>query len=211
MCAVTTDYACQAAAQQAAGGIAGVRAVLVPAPRSAARQDDLPIVLRQYLGVPDRPEGPPEPEVWDPPPAPASMGTAVLLVLLDGLRAELEGSLPEWYSSLFDRIPQALGAPSATARQGPSSSGWTEDWQNTAALQHGAHEVLTALRSCASASGSAGSSALAVRLALVEDILCGALRRMNVPFDTAARCASELAAATASIYGLSSPAATAVP
>ncbi|MEU8530477.1 hypothetical protein AB0C77_33550 [Streptomyces sp. NPDC048629] len=198
---MTTDYACQAAAEQAGDGITHVRALLVPARPSAAPEDDLPVMYRHYLGVPGRAPDRPEPDM-DSPVVRESMGAAMLLVFLDGLRAELQGALPDWYAGLQERIPQALGAPGRGRGPHPVRP-LTESWAYTTALQQGAHEVLTALRGCASVAGSAGSNALAVRVALVEDVLCGALKRLTVPWDTAALCAGALAAATASLYGIS--------
>ncbi|MEU9339389.1 hypothetical protein AB0D49_40670 [Streptomyces sp. NPDC048290] len=201
---MTTDHACQEAARRAAGAISAVRAVL-PAPELPAEEpepgpdQDLPVVLRQYLGVPERParpvalEPPPEPVL---PAVPDSVGAVVLLLFLEGMRSEMTGTLSVWYASLARRLPEVLSTS--------SDEPWTRNWDGVTALKTGAHEVLTALMGVGSGTAS---SALAARMALVEDVLCGAFRRLSVPCSAAGRCARELHDATASLYGLAACAA----
>ncbi|NJQ02696.1 hypothetical protein [Streptomyces zingiberis] len=196
-----TDYACQAAAERAARGVAPVRDVLVPL--RPQQQEDVPVVLRSYLGM----QGPGRNGGGGPaqPPVSHVMGAAVLLVLLDGLRAEMSGALSEWYADLAVRLPRTLGAPAAGGQAPRQQPG---NWQIMTDLQTNAQEVLTDF----SGRARGGPGALNVRLALVEDSLSGALRRMNVPAGTAVDSAGELVVAAGSLFGLSTrPAPPVVP
>lgn len=191
-----TDYACQTAAEQAARAIAPVCAVLAPQRgRPSAEDEAMPVVLRSYLGVDrsgaGRRRGP------EPPAVSASMGAAVLLLFLDGVRAELAGALTNWHGTLPRHLSDALGLPAA----GASGRQRTGGWQSTAELQKGAEDVLTALVGRARG-GPVGPADLTARLALIEDVMCGALRRMAAPPDTAIRCAAELSAAAGSLFGV---------
>lgn len=203
-----TDYACQAAAEQAARGIAPVRAVLVPAQRPAppAQEEAVPVFIRSFL-APEQPDaaeddiegqtaaaygGPVEP-------VSASMGAAVLLALLDGLQAHMTGRLVDWYSRLPLRVPQALEVPGVA---GPDSSGRRPGgWQAMADLQHSAQEVLTVMAG-RPRGNSGGPAELQWHLALVEDIFAGALRRTGIPPAISVRSASELAGAAGSLFGI---------
>jgi len=90
---VPTDYACQAAAEQAAHGIAPVRALLAPSNRSAPQQqEEVSVVIRSFLGS-DAPGRPPANDDVYVEPVAAPVGAAVLLSFLDGLRADLSGAL----------------------------------------------------------------------------------------------------------------------
>ncbi|PGH51891.1 hypothetical protein CRI70_04160 [Streptomyces sp. Ru87] len=127
------------------------------------------------------------------------MGGAVLLIFLDGLRADMSGTLSDWYSALSHRLPQTLGAPSAGGQQAPRAN-QPSGWQVMADLQNSAQEVLTSLVGY-SHGGNSGPGALNVRLALIEDVLAGVLRRMAIPADMATWSAGELAVATGSLFG----------
>ncbi|MCC3650521.1 MULTISPECIES: hypothetical protein [Streptomyces] len=188
-----TDYACQAAAERAARGITPVRDILVPF-RPQQQQEDVPVVLRSYLGVQSN-GGPNGGGPAAHPPVSTNMGAAVLLVFLDGLRSEMSGVLSEWYADLAVRLPQTLGAPAAGGQAPARQPG---GWQTMADLQNSAQEVLTDL----SGRARGGPGALNVRLALVEDTLSGALRRMNVPADVAIGSAGELVVSAGSLFGL---------
>ncbi|UXY32046.1 hypothetical protein [Streptomyces sp. HUAS TT20] len=124
-------------------------------------------------------------------------GAAGLLAFLDGLFAELHGALTPWHSTVGGRIRDAAGVPApggsatAPARQ-PSG------WEALGLVRTRAEAVLTAL---AHAPGG-GAAGMAMRLNLVEDILAGALGRVDVPADQAAHCAAGLAEATGSLFGL---------
>ncbi|MFD1660649.1 hypothetical protein ACFSL4_21160 [Streptomyces caeni] len=192
-----TDYACQAAAEQAARAIAPVCALLAPERgRPLAEDEAMPVVLRSYLGV-DRSSGAGRRRGAQPPAVSASMGAAVLLLFLDGVRAELAGALPNWHGTLPRHLSDALGLPAA----GVSGRQRTGGWQSTAELQKGAEDVLTALVGRARGA-PVGPADLTARLALIEDVMCGALRRMAVPPDAAIRCAAELSAAGGSLFGV---------
>ncbi|HCA85903.1 MAG TPA: hypothetical protein DEQ61_10630 [Streptomyces sp.] len=200
-----TDYACQAAAERAARGIAPVRALVVPVRRRPVQpqQPDLPVVLRTYLGMPAQAENKdPENQDTTAPPAVSSlMGASVLLVILEGLKADMAGSLSEWHSGLSLRLPQAMGAPVA-GKPKTSSGRQSGGWQVMADLQKSAREVLTDLAG-RSRGGSAGMGVLNVQLVMIEDLLSGTLRRLDIPVETAAHCAGELVVAAGSLFGLS--------
>lgn len=185
---MSTEHACQTAADQAARCLQPVCALLVPArPAGSSHDDAMPIVLRNYLGVDVRP---PEPAAQAPV-IDAATGAAVLRLCLDGLCAEMAGSLASWHTSLGRHLPMLLDG---TKPQ-------TNYWQLVADLQYGAHEVLTAVTRLGR-DGSPGARILTERLTLLEDLLCGTLRRATVPADAAVACAGGLAAAVASLFGL---------
>jgi hypothetical protein len=195
------------AADQAALAINPVRAVLVPAPPEEP-EDALPVMLRNYYGEPQagRRDGTGQnaPRRATPPPAGVAMGAHVLLIALDGLRADLAGSLAGWYAELATRLPTTLGVPDAEVpgRRPPRLPG---EWDALTDLRLGAQDVLTALAGHRRAD-QGGPGALSWRLALVEDAMAGMLRRTGVPAETAVRCAAELAAAAGPLFGLSRPA-----
>lgn len=197
-----TDYACQAAAEQAARGIAPVRAHLVPTRRSAPQQEEVSVVIRSFLGAdgaarPPAGDAPPRVEPVDP-----YTGAAVLLGFLDGLRADLGGALVDWYSSIPADLPLTLGAPGAE-RPGRPPARVPNGWQTLADLQASAQDVLTVLSS--RPGGQVGPAELSWRLALLEDVFAGALRRMGVPDGTSAECAAQLTGAAGSLFGLNRP------
>ncbi|GAA2385421.1 hypothetical protein GCM10010420_04870 [Streptomyces glaucosporus] len=199
-----TDYACQAAAEQAARGIAPVRAFLVPAQRPAPRQqEEVSVVIRSFLGT-SAPGRPPAPDNAPPriEPVTPPMGAAVLLSFLDGLRADLGGALVDWYSTIPTQLPVTLGAPGAEA-SGRSPVHVPNGWQSLADLQSNAQDVLTLLAN--RPRGQVGPAELSWRLALLEDVFSGALRRMGIPDDTSSGCAAELTSATGSLFGLNRP------
>ncbi|MGW3690937.1 hypothetical protein [Streptomyces sp. NPDC005125] len=189
-----TDHACQAAAERAARGIEPVRASLWPTWAASEPQEEvLPIVLRTYLGVPSMAERNRSASLRRPSADP-HMGAGVLLVFLDGLHAEMAGTLATWYATLSPQLSEILGALSPRAQ--------ANGWQIMVDLQNGANQVLTSLMGGA-IDVLTGPSALTARLLLVEDALSGVLRRMAVPADTAMASAHELTAAAASLFGLS--------
>ncbi|MTE19414.1 hypothetical protein F0L17_09795 [Streptomyces sp. TRM43335] len=198
-----TDYACQAAAEQAARGIAPVRAHLVPAQRNAPQQqEEVSVVIRSFLGPdasgrPPADNAPPRVEPVDP-----YTGAAVLLGFLDGLRADLSGALVDWYSSVHTDLPLTLGAPGAEQR-GRTSARVPNGWQTLSDLQTNAQDVLTVLSN--RPGGQVGPAELSWRLALLEDVFAGALRRMGVPDGTSVESAAELTSAAGSLFGLSRP------
>ncbi|GAA2456422.1 hypothetical protein [Streptomyces macrosporus] len=198
-----TDYACQAAAEQAARGVAPVRALLVPAQRPAPpQQEEVSVVIRSFLGS-DGPARPPAPDNAPPriEPVGAPVGAAVLLSFLDGLRADLGGALVDWYSTIPTQLPLTLGAPGA--EPGQSAARLPNGWQTLNDLQANAQDVLTVLAS--RPRGQVGPAELNWRLALLEDVFAGALRRMGIPDDTSVECAAELTSATGSLFGLNRP------
>ncbi|QKV96105.1 hypothetical protein HUT19_33905 [Streptomyces sp. NA02950] len=130
-----------------------------------------------------------------------SAGIAALLAVLDGLWAGLTGELSEWHAGLGDRIHGALGFPAA-GTEGLRPARQPSGWQGLTLIQVRAQEVLTALVSRPHG-GRALPSELARHLDLVEDVLAGALRRTAVSEGTAVRCATGLAAAAGSLFGLS--------
>jgi hypothetical protein len=202
---VPTDHACQAAAEQAARGITPVRAVLappLPAPAPRPPEEDIPIVIRQYLdpgGAYAREEetpataDPPEPE-----PVGTAMGGVVLITFLDGLRTDLTGSIAEWYAELMIRIPHALSlaatmAPEMRPPRMPS------EWQAMAELKKLGEELLTVI---ARMRPEDRVNQISWRLALVEDTFAGALRRLDIPVDLSVRSATDVAAAALSMFGM---------
>ncbi|PJE97057.1 hypothetical protein CUT44_11640 [Streptomyces carminius] len=201
-----TDYACQAAAEQAAHGIAPIRALLVPAQRSGPpQQEEVSVVIRSFMGPQQtsrssarREEGPPPVE-----PVGAPVGAAVLLSFLDGLRADLSGALVDWYSAIPTQLPQTLGVPGADSSGPPARI--PNGWQSLADLQSNAQDVLTVLAGRPRGGQQVGPAELSWRLALLEDLFSGALRRMGIPDDTATDSAAELVGATGSLFGLNRP------
>lgn len=208
-----TDHACQAASEEAARGITPVRALLAPveepSPAPAAPQEDeedVPIVIRQFLDPGasrqqqprDRNSSVTPPTPSRPEPATTAMGGVVLLTVLDGLRADLNGTLVEWYAELMVRIPHSLALPATVApdlQPPPQPS----EWQVLADLKNVGQELLTVLGRLRP---NDRVSQLSWRLALVEDAFSGALRRLDIPVDTAARSAADVAAAAGSLFGL---------
>jgi hypothetical protein len=186
---VSTEHACQTAAEQAAHCLQPACAALTPRgrPAESLQADAMPVVLRNYLGVGVRA---PEP-VMQAPVADASTGAAVLRLCIDGLCAEMAGSLASWHASLGRSLPELLHEATPSANY----------WELVADLQYGAHEVLTALTRLGR-DGSPGPRMLTERLALLEDLLAGTLRRSAVPAETAAVCATGLTDAVASLFGL---------
>jgi hypothetical protein len=189
---VPTDYACQTAAERAAHCLGPVCAVLAPDERaSPAEAEVLPVVLRNYLGA-----GPAAPSAPRASSAVVGVttGAAVLRLCLDGLRAEMQGALAMWHTALMQQLPELL-------RQGKASKA---QWDVLQELQFGAQDVLTHLAR-RGPNGASGTRMLGEQVALLEDVLCGALRRMSVPVEPAAACASGLAAAVGSLFGLVVP------
>ncbi|HZG03914.1 MAG TPA: hypothetical protein VE546_10115 [Streptomyces sp.] len=198
-----TDYACQAAAEQAAHGIAPVRALLAPSNRSAPQQqEEVSVVIRSFLGS-DAPGRPPANDDVYVEPVAAPVGAAVLLSFLDGLRADLSGALVDWYSAIPVHLPQTLGVPGAEP-SGRTAARLPNGWQSLADLQANAQDVLTVLAS-RPRNGQIGPAELNWRLALLEDVFAGALRRMGIPDGTAVECSAELVGATGSLFGLNRP------
>ncbi|MEE1938490.1 hypothetical protein V1L54_03525 [Streptomyces sp. TRM 70361] len=200
-----TDYACQAAAEQAAHGIAPVRALLVPAQRpSPQQQEEVSVVIRSFMG-PQQSGRPPAPREEAPPvePVGAPVGAAVLLSFLDGLRADLSGALVDWYSAIPTQLPQTLGVPGADSSGPPARI--PNGWQSLADLQSNAQDVLTVLAGRPRGGQQVGPAELSWRLALLEDLFSGALRRMGIPDATATESSAELVGATGSLFGLNRP------
>jgi hypothetical protein len=173
-----------------------VRAALVPADHGepAADAEVMPVVLRNYLGVHARPSAPRAAGGRRPAPVGVATGADVLGMCLDGLRAELTGTLAAWHADLGARLRESLTGPLAAGRQ-------ADAWQPLAALQQRAHEVLTAVAAGGRAD-AAGPRLLVARFVLLEDAVCGVLRRMGVPAGTADACAGGLTAAAGSLFGL---------
>jgi hypothetical protein len=198
------------AADQAALAIDPVRAVLVPAPPPQGRGEGLPVVLRNFYGESRAGgqdagrNGTRTAQATGPAPAGVAMGAHVLLIVLDGLRAELAGSLATWYAELAGRLPETIGMPGA-GRPGERQPRLPGEWDALTDLRLGAQDVLTALAGHRR-SDQAGPGALTWRLALVEDAVAGILRRTGVPAETAVGCAAELEAAARPLFGLSRPA-----
>ncbi|SFC22049.1 hypothetical protein [Streptomyces aidingensis] len=201
---MTTDHACQTAAGEAARGIDPVRAVLAPG-RPRTRASAVPVVIRAYLDSDsaDGPDGTSRQEDMLPPdPATPAMGAAMLLTMLDGLQADLSGALLSWYAELPVRVPHGLGAPSPSA-PGVEPPREPNEWQVLGTLRGSAQELLTALSQRPRAEGF---NELSWRLAMLEDVFAGALRRMNVPAEISVRAAADVAQAAGSLFGLGRPA-----
>ncbi|MBT2369145.1 hypothetical protein J7E88_28475 [Streptomyces sp. ISL-10] len=168
-----TDYACQAAIALAAQSLDPARAFVETSHPSGRRTHDAPDL---------------------------SAGTAGLLAILDGLYAELTGQLSGWHAGVRDEISGAFGNPVA-AIESIRPVGQPREWERCTLVQIKAQEVLTAL-----ASRPRGAPVrpghLSWRLDLVEDAFAGALRRIAVPEGISVRCASGLAAAAGSLFGL---------
>ncbi|MFD0318999.1 hypothetical protein [Streptomyces flavalbus] len=184
-----TDYACHTAAEQAAHCLAPVSALLAPdAHGPTADAEVMPVVLRNYLGA-ARPA--PTTVRTAAPVVTVSMGALAVRLCLDGLRAEMEGALSLWHGSLAQRFPEVLGRGRAAVRE----------WQVLQELQADAQEVLTLLAQ-RERHGPSGARMLGGQIMLLEDALCGALRRLAVPADAAEECAGGLARAVGSLFGL---------
>lgn len=165
-----TDHACRAATEHAALSLERVRPLL-------------------YGGQP-RPGA-----MDDPVGRPA--GAAVLLAFLDGLLADLSGTLSNWHAGLGQRIGGALGVLAGTDGHGlPQGGRYAQG-----SVQGRAQDVLTVLAD-PSRLGPARAGDLSDRLRLVEDAFAGALRRMAVPPEESVVCAAELAVAAGSLFGI---------
>ncbi|MCF4138977.1 hypothetical protein L1856_22850 [Streptomyces sp. Tue 6430] len=123
-------------------------------------------------------------------------GVAGLLTFLDGLCAELNGTLAGWHSTVGNRIRGDLGLPGADDIA-PTATTRPSGWEALGLVQRRADEVLTAL-----SGRSHGGAGLPRRLELVEDAYAGALRRLGVRAEDSVHCAAELAAATGSLFGV---------
>ncbi|MFF5515812.1 hypothetical protein [Streptomyces coeruleorubidus] len=125
-------------------------------------------------------------------------GAAVLLVVLAGLQADRPGELALWHSHIGDQLHEVLGLPVAGA-EGLRPVLRSRGWDALAPVQHKARELLTDL----AGDGRPGRPVeLPRQLDLVEDACAGALRRMTVPPEAAARCAAAFAEAAGSLFGL---------
>ena len=215
-----TDYACQSAVELAARGIAPVRAYVTdqrqhtrsaPEPVPPEPQDvDLPPTLRAYLG-----QGYPSTRAAEPvadahtvaegrafagePPEPAASqahGAAVLLLFLDGVRADLAGSLAAWRAGLGGQLSRIIGLED----EGNATVGAVSGWRALSDVQRRAQEVLTALAEVPRTE-PLRSGELYQRLAVVEDVVAAMLGRLSVPEDLRNRCVGELAGATGSLFG----------
>ncbi|MEV0175485.1 hypothetical protein AB0I00_30780 [Streptomyces sp. NPDC050803] len=190
-----TDHACRAAAEQAARCLAPVRSVLVPDDRmESSPAEVMPVVLRNYLGANARPPAERTPGAASPARVGVATGAAALQSCLDGLCAEMTGALTAWHAELGRHLHTLLTDPRATGRRGDA-------WQPLADLQLRAQEALTTVAD-RGRHGAAGPRLLVARFALLEDAVCGALRRITVPADTAAACAIGLTTAAGSLFGL---------
>ncbi|HET9381306.1 MAG TPA: hypothetical protein VFP69_10805, partial [Streptomyces sp.] len=168
-----TDYACQTAAERAAHCLTPVCAVLAPEQhRTGQEAEVLPVVLRNYLGA--GPVTPAVPRVSTPT-VRTTTGAAVLRLCLDGLRAEMDGSLAQWHAGLTGRFPALLRNAQASRA----------DWTLLQELQFAAQDMVTHLARRAP-HGSPGVRALGTQVALLEDVLSGVLRRLAVPAEHAA-------------------------
>jgi hypothetical protein len=202
--AVPTDHACLAAAEEAARGITPVRAVLAPVGRPPAPrplEDDVPIVIRQYLdpgGVYGHERETAETGPATPEPADTATGAVVLAMFLDGLRADLMGTIAEWYAELLIRVPHALSVPAAMApEQEPPPA--PSEWQALTELKKLGEELLTVI---ARVPPNDRVNQLSWRLSLAEDAFAGALRRLDVPVEVSVASAAEVSAAGGSLFGL---------
>ncbi|WP_432191914.1 hypothetical protein [Streptomyces sp. bgisy027] len=126
------------------------------------------------------------------------LGASALLVVLAGLQADRPGELTLWHARAGDRIRQALGLPGA-GTEGLRPGRQPRGWEALAVVQQKAQELLTDL---ADGSRLGRPGELSRQLALVEDALAGALRRMTVPEEASTRCAGALAEAAGSLFGL---------
>lgn len=184
-----TDYACQTAAERAAHCLTPVCAVLAPERRRSDQENEvMPVVLRNYLGA--APLAPPAPRTVTPT-VRVTTGAAVLRLCIEGLRAEMDGSLARWHTGLTQQLPTVLKNAQAS----------TADWTMLQEVQVAAQDMFTHLAERAP-HGSSGVRSLRTQVTLLEDVLSGALRRLAVPAGDAAACAGELAAAVASLFGL---------
>ncbi|MFI5678718.1 hypothetical protein [Streptomyces cellulosae] len=129
-----------------------------------------------------------------------TLGASALLVVLAGLQADRPGELTLWHAHAGDRIREALGLLVART-EGLRPRRQPRGWEALAIVQQKAQELLTDLAD-GSRLGRPGD--LSGRLALVEDALAGALRRMAVPEEASTRCAAGLAEAAGSLFGLRS-------
>ncbi|MGP3968670.1 hypothetical protein [Streptomyces sp. 6N223] len=197
-----TDHACHAAAQEAARGITPVRVVLAPARRPPAprpQDEDVPIVIRQYLdpgGIYAHEREAPGSAA--PEPTSTAMGGIVLVTFLDGLRADLTGVIAEWYADLLVRIPHALSVPATMAPE-LEPPGEPSEWAALSELKKLGEELLTVI---ARVPPSDRMNQLSWRLSLVEDSFSGALRRLDVPVEVSVDSAAEVASAAGSLFGM---------
>ena len=197
-----TDYACQAAVEQAARAVTPVREHLLPRedppPPPAA---DLPPALRDYLG-PGYPGAPtPQREPRRPRAPRQAHGAAVLRLFLDGLRADLSHTLVDWVARLEEELTAALGVRGdAAAPPAPRAGAWEALTQ----VRERAQEVLTALVA-SHREGEERQSELYWRLVLVGDLCAGAFRRMTVPGEVAGAAAAELAGTAGGLFGVRVP------
>ncbi|MGW2745317.1 hypothetical protein [Streptomyces sp. NPDC001450] len=168
-----TDHACQAAAELAAHSVDPIRALADTGHPNAGPAGDL--------------DG-------------RSVGAVVLLVFLDGLHAELRGTLSNWHSSAGDTVRSALGMPASQTEAG-SQRGQPTLRQTLALVRARAQQVLTALAD-PTRNTPVRPGELPRRLNLVEDAFAGALRRTAVPEETAVRCSAGLAQAAGSLFGV---------
>ncbi len=172
--------------------------------RPRPRANAVPVVIRAYLDSDpaDGSDGQRRPEETLPPePATTVMGANMLLTILDGLQADLNGALLSWYAELPVRVPHGLGAPSPSA-PGVEPPRDPNEWQVLGTLRSSAQELLTALSRRPRAEGF---NELSWRLAMLEDVFAGALRRMNVPAEVSVPAAADVALAAGSLFGLKRP------
>ncbi|GGL93073.1 hypothetical protein GCM10010129_41040 [Streptomyces fumigatiscleroticus] len=192
---VPTDHACRTAAERAAHCLAPVRSLLLPADdREPSPAEVMPVVLRNYLGAGARPPAARTPGAGRPEPVSIATGATALLMCLDGLRAELTGTMAAWHAELGRRLHAMLADPRPSGRQ-------TDSWQVLGDLKLRAQEVLTAVVDHGRPE-TAGPRLLVARFALLEDALSGVLRRISVPAEPAVTCASALTAAAGLLFGL---------
>ncbi|MFF7892455.1 hypothetical protein ACFZDI_11170 [Streptomyces sp. NPDC007907] len=168
-----TDHACHSAAELAAQTLDQLRTALLTGASGEGR-----------------------PHFADTPPD----GAAGLLAFLDGLSAELQGALTPWHTTVGGRIRDAAGVPAPEGSATPPAR-QPSGWEALGLVRTRAEAVLTALAH-ARGGGPVGVAGMAMRLNLMEDVLTGALGRVDVPAEQAARCAAGLAEATGSLFGL---------